>query len=453
MKVQQQNHTPCGCQRPEFLSCTTWKTQGLAEPKGYNGRWPQLVLLCGLLGVLSGCIRPEPGPLPATRTPTPPVLDLAQASQNRLLVLDTDGNLFTVQPDGSKRFDLTNDATRQRFYSQPTWSPTGERIAWAEISSAPGEVSGALLSSSADGTQRTRTATPFPPFYLFWRPDGQQVAFLSNWVDANERTIALRLADVTDGAAEARTLGVGSPFYFSWSPDSQQLLTHIGNEQVTLLPLDGAETVLTATSARFAAPQWSADGQKLLYGINQESTPQLILADRAGTVEQVVTFFKEQTATAFALSPNGQHLAYTETDRPVGTNSFGPLFLFDLATEEFEQLASEPVLAFFWSPAGDALLFFSVVSAGQSVWLQAQVWDGKTVQTLSRFVPSDIFLGQYLPFADQYAQSTRFWAPDGRAFVYAGQNEAGQAGIWVQQLDATEPELVTEGVFATWSPN
>lgn len=423
-------------------------SRGSTQPGGK--RWLLLLLLlCSLLG---GCIRPEPGPVLVIPPPGPPKLDLTQASQNRLLVLGTDGNLFTVKPDGSARLALTTDAARRHLYSQPTWSPTGERIAWAEINSSGGGVNGALVSSTADGANRTRAEAPFPPFYLFWSPDGQQVAYLSNWIGESQRTIALRLVDVTRPASEARTIGVGSPFYFSWSPDGQQLLTHIGNERIGLLGVDGTETLLAADSARFAAPQWSADGEKLLYGINQESTPQLVLADRQGSIAQVVTFFKGQTATAFALSPSGQQIAYTETDRQVGLNSFGPLFVFDLGTEEFEQLSSDPVLAFFWSPAGDALLFFSLEQAERRVWLQAQVWNGKTTRPLSRFVPSDIFLGQYLPFADQYAQSTRFWAPDGSAIVYAGQNEAGDEGIWVHRLDADEPERVTEGVFATWSP-
>jgi hypothetical protein len=45
------------------------------------------------------------------------------------------------------------------------------------------------------------------------------------------------------------------------------------------------------------------------------------------------------------------------------------------------------------------------------------------------------------------------WAPDGSAFAYAGYNEAGEEGIWVQpaQLER-QPVLVKDGVFATWSP-
>jgi hypothetical protein len=43
------------------------------------------------------------------------VLDLAQASVNRLLVLTADGNVFTINPDGTTRLDLTTDADGSHF--------------------------------------------------------------------------------------------------------------------------------------------------------------------------------------------------------------------------------------------------------------------------------------------------------------------------------------------------
>lgn len=403
--------------------------------------WIGLALL-----VASGCQPIQPP------TPAPVVLDLAEASSNRLLVLSEEGNLFTINPDGSGRFDLTTDANPSHFYTQPTWSPTGERIAWAEVNTMPSDLSGALITSAADGTGRTRVETPFPPFYLNWSPDGNRLAYLSNWIDGNRQTIALRLVDIAAGGDEASTLGLGQPFYFSWAPNSQQLLTHVGNAEISLLALDGSTTLLADNSPNFATPQWSAAGDRLLYGVHQNETPQLILADTAGEVQQVITLLTGDAGAAFNLSPNGTYVAYTETDAEVNANSFGPLYLADLATEEFEQLTSDPVLAFFWSPSGDALLFMHVEFEGTVPWLRLQVWDGEETRPLSRFIPSPTFFRQYLPFADQYAQSMNFWAPDGSAVLFAGRVDGGGEGVWVHALDADEPELVAAGVFATWSP-
>jgi TolB protein len=400
-----------------------------------------------LLFVLSGCIRPAP---PQGTIPPQASITLAEASQNRLLVLSQEGNIFTLQPDGGGRFDLTTDATPDHFYTQPTWSPTGERIAWAEINRSAETLSGALLTSAADGGDRMRVEALYPPFYLYWSPDGNQLAFLSNWTGLGSTTIALRLVDVAGGDVEARMLGLGAPFYFSWSPDSRQLLTHVGSQRVGLLALDGAETVLAESRARFATPQWS--GEHLLYGVDVENRPQLVIADSTGVIQQAVTFFQADTATAFSLSPDGRRVAYTETDAPARANSFGPLFVFDRVSEEYEQLSNEPVLAFFWSPDGGSLLFMNIEFEGENPWLRVQIWDGAQTRKYSRFIPSNVFFNQYLPFADQYAQSMRVWAPDGSAFVYAGRGEDGNFGIWVHSLDAERPQLVAEGVFAAWSP-
>jgi TolB protein len=397
-----------------------------------------------LLLLASGCIQLiQPAP--------PPAIPLADASRNRLLVLGVDGNIFTVKPDGADRLWLTDDASADHFYAQPTWSPTGERIAWAEINSQPTEARAALLTAAADGSGRTRTDLPYPPFYLHWSPDGQRVAYLSNWLSAGQQTIALRLLELAGGAVDSKTLGVGQPFYFAWSPDSTRLLIHVANRRLGLLALDGQETVITGRTASFAAPQWSSDG-RLLYGVHSENTPQLVLADASGAVEQAITFFQEDVRTAFSLSPSGNLVAYTETDAPVSVNSFGPLFISDLVADEFEQLAVDPVIAFFWSPVADHLLFMSAAFEGRRPWLRLQLWDGQQTRDLGRYIPSGIFFNQYLPFADQYAQNMRLWSPDGTAIVYAGEGENGRRGVWVYDLDASEPRFVTEGVLASWSP-
>jgi TolB protein len=414
---------------------------------------PRLRRFCGLLlscvvvlFLPTGCIQPI-RPL----TPTPPVA-LADASTNRLLILGPDGNLFTVAPDGGTRLSLTTDATNDHFYVQPTWSPTGERIAWGEINSAASDLSGALLTAAADGSDQTRAELLFPPFYLSWSPNGEQVAYLSNWLSDSGPTIALQLVEMATGSEESQLLGQGQPFYFSWSPDSSQLLTHIGNQRVGLLALDGSEALLAEAPARFAAPQWSSDGQRLLYGITQAGAPQLILAAPDGTVQQVVTLLQAGARVAFRLSASGNYVAYTETSVSVAVNSFGPLFLFDRAGETYEQLSADPVLAFFWSPAGDQLLFFSAEFEEERPWLRLNVWDGDEIRTYGRMIPTALFLSQYLPFADQYAQNMQFWSPDGSAFVYTGLREDGQRGVWVQRLEAETPDFVADGLVATWSP-
>jgi hypothetical protein len=418
----------------------------------------QLLPLALLLFLLSSCTSADVARL--LTTPMAPAstatgaIDPVVASSNRLLVQGSDGNLFTINPDGTARLALTTDASRTRTYSQPTWSTTGEQIGWVRVEEQTAGLQSALITSRADGSAHTEAETRFAPFYLYWSPDDSKLAYLSNWIGDAGQTIALQMLDVANGSEETALIGTGQPFYFSWSPSSEQMITHIANERVALLAVaDGATQELTATSTNFATPQWSATGDRLLFAAAVDNVPQLVLTDAAGENAALVTTLSRNGTVSFSLNRQGTRLAYVETSEQIGFSAFGPLFLYDLAAEEFTQLSDGPVLAFCWSPDGQALFFLSAEAAVDRAWLRVNIWDGQQVHSYARFVPSMIFLHNYLPFADQYMQSMRFWAPDSRAVVYAGQSETGERGIWVQPVQGNEPvQLVADGLFATWSP-
>lgn len=411
-----------------------------------------LILIC----LLSGCTSADLVRILAT--PTAPAaantLDPQVTGSNRLLVNGADGNLFTMNPDGTDRLDLTTDAGSNRSYMQATWSALGERIGWTRLEQTADGLQSTLITSRADGSERTQVETRFAPFYLSWSPDDSKLAYLSNWLGDQGQTIALRLVDITNGGDEAVTLGLGQPLYFSWAPTSDQMITHAANQRVALVTLANAEVkVLTDVSANFAAPQWSTTGEQLLYVTAAESVPQLVITDVNGENEQFVTNLSRDDAISFSLNSIGTQLAYVETSDLIGFNAFGPLFLYDLEKEEFTQLSDNPVLAFFWSPDGGSLFFLSAEAEPGRAWLRVNVWDGEEVRQYDRFVPSTIFLRDYLRFADQYMQSLRFWSPDSSAIVYAGQGEDGTRGVWVQSITGDTPaQLVAEGFFATWSP-
>lgn len=418
---------------------------------------PQLLSCLLLLFLLTGCTNAD-----LTRfliTPAPiangaDAIDPALASTNRLLVQAVDGNLFTINPDGTERFDLTSDASRSRTYSQATWSTSGERIGWTRVDETTAGFRSALITSRADGSARSEAETLFAPFYLYWSPDDSKLAYLSNWTSGGTQTIALQLLDVANNNTAAVPIGTGQPFYFSWSPDSAQMLTHVANERVALVTVaDGSVQPLSNASANFAAPQWSATGDRLLYATAVDNVPQLLLTDVAGEKRTLVTNLSRNDSVSFSLNSSGTHLAYVETSDQVGFSAFGPLFLYDLAAEEFTQLSDGPVLALAWSPDGQALFFLSAEADSERVWLRVNVWAGEETRQYARFAPSPVLLRNYLPFADQYMQSLRFWAPDSSAVVYAGQSEEGELGVWVQPVQGDDSaQLVTQGLFATWSP-
>lgn len=368
------------------------------------------------------------------------------SSENQLLVTGADGNLFLVDAASGKRFALTTDASARRQYLQPTWSPDGDRIAWARLDGRRST----LEVSRFDGSDRSELAVPFLPFYLYWSPTGERLAYLSNWMTLDQASMALRVVEFEDGAGSVRTLAEGQPFYFSWAPDGEQLLTHIGNERVELLNLDGESQSLQISGGLFPAPQWAPDGERLVYA-TADAQQRLILTDVEGEEQAELTDYPGRIT--FSMSPDGARLAYVVTERTSPSSTFGPLYVVDVDTLRTREVTSNPVLGFYWSPEGDQLAYHGVEFVGRRLGLRWYVWDGRRSNPFAGFFPSSVYLENYMPFFDQYSQSHRIWSPDGNAFVFIGTVPDGRSGVWVQHVeDGGEPTLIGAGVSATWSP-
>lgn len=376
-----------------------------------------------------------------------PVLSVDELSRNRILGIDRSGNLFTMDADGGNRFAITTDATASRVYSQPTWSPDGSHIAFAQVINLQ---SSQLIVVGADGSQRRVLDVPFAPFFFFWNPQGSELAYLSNWIEGRQTSISLNVVALDGDTLSYNTVSIGQPLYFSWSPAGDQILTHSGNREVALTNLDGSRIVLADPSSNFATPQWLGDGQHLLYGVNEAGYQQIVLADLTGNVEQKIAF---NGAASFHVNAAGDKLAFVDTAQSIGTNTFGPLYVLDLKEGVYRQLSSRPAVYFAWSPDGEALLYMTMEPYRGLTWLHPYVWRAEGTADLSRFRPSNLFFNQYLRFGDQYAQSHRYWSPDSRNIVFSGIGEDGRSGIWVQAADGQdEPSLVAPGFYATWSP-
>ncbi len=148
----------------------------------------------------------------------------------RLVVVDDDGNIVTMEPDGTDSTNITEDGGEAAGYRQPAFSPVSDTVAWSEINA---EGSG-LGSSDGQGANRVSIPMTAPPFYMFWSPDGNGIGVLHNSVGG---TIEFEVVDV--GATTSEVLAEGSSFYFSWSPDSSQVAAHVQPEFFGTIALDG----------------------------------------------------------------------------------------------------------------------------------------------------------------------------------------------------------------------
>jgi dipeptidyl aminopeptidase/acylaminoacyl peptidase len=364
----------------------------------------------------------------------------------RLAVLDALGNLVTIDPDGTDEVLLAEAVEGQIVVQQPTWSPDGSRVAWVRLEVSDTGVSSVLVTTQGDGTRPTEAPTSGAPFYLFWDPTSSRIAYLGSSASSQ---IELGIVEVADGGRAATPLDAGQPFYLSWAPSGEELLVHVGTDRLERLELDGTLATVDARPGAFSAPVWTSDGRSLVYASEARGRQRLVTQDvEEERGRELVRF---EGAITFVVSPDGTHVAFQVV---AGQDDVSPLSVLDRDTGAVEPVATGFVPAFFWNPDGDRLLFLLPDPDPDRIWFRWGLWDGESTFGTSRFYPSLVFGRDYLSFFEQYAQSMSLWAPDGSAFAYAGYNESGEEGIWVQpaQLER-EPVLVTDGAFVAWSPS
>jgi TolB protein len=373
-----------------------------------------------------------------------PIGELLGEPVDRLVILGDDGNVFTIGPDGADQIGLTADAGSGTGYFQPTWSPDGSRV-------AVGKFTGdqyALVIAAADGSEERVAPTAALPFYLFWDPAGGAVAFLSGG-----SAMSLGIVTTANDATTVRTVDGGAPYYFDWEPEGTRMIVNTSGNRLEYRDPDGDAAPLGPEPGSFNAPQWTPDG--IVYAATTGGIGELVVAQEDEGADSVLEY---SGFVQFELAAGGERLAYQvlSGDQQAAAVSFrqvpfaqsGRLMVLDLIAGTQQQVTGEPVAGFWWSPDGSRLLVLGIEEDG----LRWRMWDGTSLEDLTRFRPTGTFVRDFLPFFDQYARSMSLWSPDGNAFVYPAVDAEGTPRIWVQRLDGGEPQSVAEGVWAAWSP-
>jgi Tol biopolymer transport system component len=426
------------------------------ELRHLGGRAPGVLI--ATLVVLAACTsEPEPRDLPnvdvgettgaeipsATASPDPAAASDLAGLTGRLAVVNAEGNLVTLNPDGSGEVVLDEVEAGRSQVRQPTWSPDGSRVAWVHVEVTDDETLETVLSTSTDqGTRPTEATTGVVvPFYLSWDPTSSRIAYLAG------RDEDIEVGIVEGEQRRATPLDAGQPYYLSWAPRGDEMLVHVGEDRLERLGLDGSLTTVADRPGTFFAPVWTTDGRTFIYASDGARSQHLVVHDvDARTGSQLVPF---DGLVRFVVSPDGRRIAFQILEE----QSAQPLTVIDVRTGETTEIVEGLTGGFFWSPDGDRLLYLTPDPDEEQFWYRWGVWNGTSSFTTPRFVPSLLVVEEYLPFFEQYAQSMSLWSPDGSAFAYPGQNEAGELGIWVQSAEPDRaPVLVAEGTFVAWSP-
>ncbi len=414
-------------------------------------------------------------PFSTSRTPGSPT---PEAPLGMIAYVGKDGNIYTTDRNGKQPHAITQDAVLNpstgqvgRIYQYLTWAPDGQHLAFVRISVSQSGQEVSLLSALSDGKKPVNnfTSQNFQPFYLYWSPNSQTIAFLGS--DATSG--ALSQYQVAASGGESKFISNGQPYYWDWSPDNHTMIVHIGgassdNPDARLVFIGVDSSVynknLDVKPGYFDAPAWSPTGDGVaLAAQNEAGDNQLILADQDGKVKQVLASLSGPVA--FAWSPKGIHLAYTVYDATGSAPTIRLIVLDSTHPDQRNEVTHGDVAAFFWSPDGQKIAYFILGSGGPSassaqmvaqtkasadlvVWVYDRI--SGTTKKVATFTPTDSFK-QIFPYYSQYQRSDTIWSPDSQALVLSGVDAGGENAIYTVGADGSHFQKIADGDLAFWS--
>lgn len=173
-----------------------------------------------------------------------------------------------------------------------------------------------------------------------WSTNGKQLAILGNTTGNGN----IYITD-TSGTSLQPVLAnseLGYLFEFAWSRDGKQFVTWSSqnNKKIYLLKLDGTGLIEKQLNVQIiGAPQFSPDGSSIVfYGATPTASGlfELYFIDLGiGGIGPSV-----ESASSYAFSPNGAHLAYMEYDHDLGE---ADLLSEDMITRDRTLLGTLPI--------------------------------------------------------------------------------------------------------------
>jgi len=324
------------------------------------------------------------------------------------------------------------------------WSPDGTKLAYA--------TSGILYTIPASGG--TPAPVPLPPTGLMvgysepaWSPDGERIA-CTGFVGVGVSTS--QIWSVRCDGSDPLPVIRGKAFNSNpiWSPHGRQLFflsDRGGSRDVWWLPVDargkptGPARPLTA-GVGVGAIALSKDWTKLAYTkvvdrSNIWSIP--IVTDRILTLDNAVAHTSENLyIEQLSISPDGEWIAFD-------SNRSGNMDIWIMRKDggELRQLTTNSTHDWYpkWSPDGKQIGFHSLRRGNRDLFVMPVT--GGAVTSLTSHPAED-----FLPT----------WSPDGEKIAFAS-NRSGNMDMWIIPSSGGEPQQLTfhEALDfgPLWSPN
>jgi len=438
-----------------------------------------VLLLAALVCQGSSTAEPEPGGSTIAPNPTPRTGE-REVTVDRITFVSPDGNLFTVNPDGSGELKLTGTSQVEQgpagrilaqplgnndFYAWPTWSPDGTKLAASHVKLDGGQSEVAVQVFDPSTGQSTTVyqnelvslVAEGAPHYLYWSPDSVHLGFLA----ATSGGLTLFVVN-TESQESAVAVQSGAPLYYQWSSDGSSLVIHIGEElKLAHAPFSGNAETLVKSTLGFRAPALSSEGGKFAYVGSGDNQGSLFVAEATAPARSWKVL-DVGTLSAFVWSPGGHELAVVDQDNP-RSPIFQRLRVVPGEGGEERTIGEGQIMAYYWSPNGENIAWVSLDPQGREFVWRVGPRTGESSRELFRFLPSSDTLIMF-SFFDQYGYSHSPWSPDGTRLVVAGARDRplgstnGQTptGDRVFILDAAgndPPRELAAGTLAFWSWN
>jgi len=252
----------------------------------------------------------------------------------------------------------------------------------------------------------------------------------------------------------------GVSMFVAWEPGGTDLLLHANDRLLLVDDFSSVESSaeLDEPGIRFQAPNWIPGTRSVVFARPDGDTTALLRRDVDTGDESPLGDLNG--FAAISVHPDGDFAAITHgsLSDPPGTTpdtvqvayqpSSSTVELVDLRSGARTPLLDEIGLWLEWDPTGRQLLI-ATQRQRQLVW---HVYDGSNVRELLSVRPTVGFLQRYLPFADQYVESSRLWSPDGRAFVVTEDFGGGGQAVAVEASTGATTTIGRANV-AFWGPN